>query len=332
MATKSGPDLALPFKAPTERYTHENHDSDKFAVYTLVDLGAAGIDGLLKTLEDDDENLRDTQGLPPKYDFRSQSLKDVYDYHLKLGREKTHHPTLFIVAQNEDYKRDGVLLVDINFDLEGGVDTCRISASEALLAAVNVNIANMDWEDFKDEELPLPEASSGASGSVDAPSTTQPTGSTSVQTRPYPVIFAAYGIAKDVDMTAAHKLLEPDWQGKAIEARLCHDICSYGENAEPMAEVMWQHPWICGRNPRLHRQWCICVDSQNPAEEGVLLVQLGWDGNIERTPNELLKRGLVKDAVAERSPVGMALAMLKARTCGLDDDVPVEHTLYSVRS
>ncbi len=59
------------------------------------------------------------------------------------------------MANNQDYKRHGVLLVDLNIDLKGRVDTCRIKASEVLLAAVNIKIGNMDWEGFKDEELPL---------------------------------------------------------------------------------------------------------------------------------------------------------------------------------
>ncbi|MCJ1328355.1 hypothetical protein MMC10_005032 [Thelotrema lepadinum] len=162
MATPVTPDLSLPSKSPAENksFYNENHDGDKFAVYTLVDLGSDGIDGLVKTLEDGNTDLEDTQSLPSKYDFRGKSLKDVYDYHLQLGREERLNPTLFIVAQYENYKANGVLLVNLNTDLELSIDTCRISSAEALLAAVNIEIANNDWEDWKEEEMPLPGAPS----------------------------------------------------------------------------------------------------------------------------------------------------------------------------
>ncbi len=33
---------------------------------------------------------------------------------------------------------------------------CRVKASETVLAAVNLEIANAGWENYKENELPLP--------------------------------------------------------------------------------------------------------------------------------------------------------------------------------
>ena len=156
----TSPDLSLPAKAPTESYQKENHDGDKFAVYTLVDLGKTnnnGIHDLLKVLGNNNDFLSGLCYLQPKYDFSGgAALRDVYDYHLlELGRNGVH-PTLFIVAQYPDYVKNGVLLVNLDMDLECSVDTCRVEASEAVLAVVNLQIANTGWDDYKDDELPLP--------------------------------------------------------------------------------------------------------------------------------------------------------------------------------
>jgi len=80
-------DLTLPLKVLTERYRKERHDISPRAIYSLVDLREGGADELLKVIEADDGNLRDTCRVAPEYDFAGQSLKAVYGYYLELGTE-----------------------------------------------------------------------------------------------------------------------------------------------------------------------------------------------------------------------------------------------------
>lgn len=112
----------------------------------------------MKALENNDDKLRGAYRLSSKYDFYGASLKDVYDYHIKLGSDRSHHPTLFIVAQNQnqDYEKNGVLFVNLDTDLKCIVDTCRINTSVALFLLMSLMIAKMVWENFKEDELPLP--------------------------------------------------------------------------------------------------------------------------------------------------------------------------------
>jgi hypothetical protein len=145
-------DLSLPAKAPTESHRNENHDMDKFAVYTLVDLGRGGDFGLREAIGKDDEYLRDRCHVLPECVFRGAPLKAVYDYHLE-SKTANVHPTLFVVAQYQDYEKDGVLLVNLDSDSKCSVDTCRLEASDVMTAAVNIEIANADWEDYKANEL-----------------------------------------------------------------------------------------------------------------------------------------------------------------------------------
>ena len=307
MAARDRPDLTLTYKSPYESYQHESHNTDKIAVYTLVGLGEDGSDGLVKALENDDGNLRNAASLPPRYDFAGRSLRDVYDYHLQLGREQTHHPTLFIVAYVEDYQKNGVLVVELDTDLKCSVDTCRRKTADALLDCVNLEISNMDWEELKDDELPPPDE---LSGQDDAPGSAQPASQSTVHPSPSRSTFGAYGTVEGANMTAARGLLEPDWLDKARGDWLCEAVCSYTDTPEPLNEVRKWHPWNCRSNPRLHRNWCICVDGKNPKENGVLLLRIDWDGNIDRDPNELLRVGLEGSFETERSPVDRALATL----------------------
>ena len=316
MAASKVPDLILPPKSPTESYKDENHDGDQHVIYTLVDLGPNGIEDFVAALEHDDENLQGTHILAPRYDFQDKPLKDVYDYHLQLGNDKKYHPTIFIVAYVKNYERDGVLLVNLNTDLECTVDTCRIRCDEALSAAVNLEIENMDWEDFKEDELPPPSSRDSVSGEDQSSSTGRTSSKPSHEAPASHPMFGVYGITAGANMTAIRGLLEADWQEKKPEAWLCEAVCSYTKYPEPLKEVIKRHPWNCHRNPRLHRQWCICVDSAKPEKDGLLLVHINWDGDVERDPNELLKMSADGDYTTERCSVGAVLVTLTARTAG----------------
>lgn len=150
------PDLSLPSKSPTESRHHESHNCDKIAIYTIVDLSDNGINALIEVLQNNDTTLEDVACPPPKHNFSGASLRNVYDYHLTLENEWSLHPTLLVVAHHEDYTTHGVLLVNLDTDMQCGVDFCRVKASEAILLAVNLMIANIDWDDVKEDELSPP--------------------------------------------------------------------------------------------------------------------------------------------------------------------------------
>lgn len=300
-------ELSLPPKAPTESYQQERHNTDKLAVYTLVDLANNGIRGLIKSLENNDDKLRGACCPAPKYDFDGGSLHEVYDYHLKFATENSLHPTLFIVAHNQDYEKKGVLLVNLDTDMKCSVDTCRMKVAEALSAGVNLQIANMDWEDFKEDELPSTPANNVGernSAQVSHFESQQP-----AQPSAPHHIFGVYTTA-GTNMTDIRGLLEPDWSDKPPKAWLCESVGSYTDYPDPWTRLIKYHPWNCRRNPRLHRQWCICADEKDAKEHGVLLVHIDWDGNVDRDPDELLKVGLEVDVKTKRSSVTSAVANL----------------------
>ena len=143
----TSPGLSLLPNVPAESYQKEDHDdSDEFAAYTLIDIGMNndGMHDLLKVVGNNEDCLHSLCYLPPRYDVSGgATLEDVYDYHVLGSGRKGLHPTLFVVVQYPDHEENGVLLVNLNTDLECSGDdavSCRAQALKAVLAAMNLNI------------------------------------------------------------------------------------------------------------------------------------------------------------------------------------------------
>lgn len=123
-----------------------------------MDLSDNGINALIKVLQDNDDTPENVACPAPKYNFSGASLRNIYDYHLTLenANERLLHPTLLVVAHHEDYRTQGVLLVNLDWNMECSVDFVRLEASEAVLWAVNLMIDNVEWEEVKELELSPP--------------------------------------------------------------------------------------------------------------------------------------------------------------------------------
>lgn len=303
------PDLTLPPRAPTERYQDDgSYDSVPAAVYILVDLGPGGSDNLIKALEADDDDLQDTCRLAPTYDFVGHSLRAVYEYHLEhVAPSRSYHSTLFIAVPDPDYKTNGVLLVNLDVDLTCRVEICRIGVDKAATAVVNLAIANMDWEEIKQDELPSA-VESITRGPEVAPSRVS-------HTQDHPA-FAAYDII-GANLRKVHDLLEPGWAEKAADDNRCRPVCTYEDPPDPWQEMIEMHPWCCYRaQGTFHPQLFICVDRKDVEGEGVLLVKMDWDGNIDRDPNELIQMGTQATIHTRRCPVAEAIATLTSIATG----------------
>lgn len=150
----SSPDLTLPFQSPTEAYQPEFADYNAFALYTLANLSKEEI----KTIRHANDPLELVLELPETYDFTGGSLLDVYDHHLRyFDRSKRFHPTILLVAHHQDYKKQGILLLNLDSDMNCTVDFCRVRFSSGLGLALSIRLKNMKWKEVKhDYELPSP--------------------------------------------------------------------------------------------------------------------------------------------------------------------------------
>ncbi len=104
-------------------------------------------------------------------------------------------------------------------------------------------------------------------------------------------------------MIEIRSLLEPDRRDQAPKTWVCESVSSYTTSPDPWNELVKHAPLNCRRNPRLHQQWFIYADKKDLKEQGVLLVHTGWDGNIYRDPDELLKIASRANLTTKTSPV-----------------------------
>jgi len=164
MTTK--PDLTLPPTCPEAIPYRTISDVHPVALYTLADLSDDELQELQKVSESNCQLPDDKKGtnvkIAPRPRFVGQPLRAVYDAHLELGKDSDakFDRVLFIVAHEKDWRAAGVLLVTLDDaddpdEPECRPDLCRVPAEEAGMAAVNVQICNISWEDTKEGSLPL---------------------------------------------------------------------------------------------------------------------------------------------------------------------------------
>ncbi|KAH0366081.1 hypothetical protein KCU65_g5540, partial [Aureobasidium melanogenum] len=116
----------------------------------------------LKELETDINEAEDSTSkyiLITKPDLSDCILRDVYDHHIRLrGEDEEIHPTLFIVVDQRDYKKQSVLVVDRRVLTETDqtvIGILRCGYDDADCYCANLDIGNVSFIDFKMEEQRL---------------------------------------------------------------------------------------------------------------------------------------------------------------------------------
>lgn len=132
--------------------------SKHWPVYSLVAFDEQD----LKELESDINEAEDSTTnsiLITKPDFSSNTLRDVYDHHLRLRDENDKiHPTLFVAVDQRDYQEKGVLVVDLQVTTHTSqtvIGVLHCGYDDADLYCANLDIANMSFFDYKEEEQRL---------------------------------------------------------------------------------------------------------------------------------------------------------------------------------
>ncbi|KAL2205974.1 hypothetical protein CC79DRAFT_1334299 [Sarocladium strictum] len=92
----------------------------------------------------------------PRFDFRDEPLRASVAYFIDtLLPTKKWDYFYFIAVVDEDWREKGVLMVtmdDGTNEDEAHIDICRVPAAESGLNLMNLQISNMDWEEYKDAE------------------------------------------------------------------------------------------------------------------------------------------------------------------------------------
>lgn len=163
MASTKELQATLPRHAPNSKRHLMDDLGRRFAVHSLVSLDEAHLQELERALNTasaahddiDDENTSYAK-LADRRDFSRRTLRDVYDYHIRMRDESGwRDPLYFIVVDQDDYREKGLLAVYLNTyddEEENRVGVGRCGFDWAADWGVNLRIGNMGWFELKEAE------------------------------------------------------------------------------------------------------------------------------------------------------------------------------------
>lgn len=132
--------------------------SKQWPIYSM----AAFSDQELEQLESDINNAEDSTSnsvLITTPASSGKTLLGIYEHHVQLRNEnKEIHPSLFVVADKADYHTKGVLVVDLQVptdSVRNVIGVLRCAYSDADLYCANLDIGNISFIDYKEEENEL---------------------------------------------------------------------------------------------------------------------------------------------------------------------------------
>lgn len=297
-------DLSLPARAPSmARYHDQPMTLHPTALYTLVELSDAEMEGLQRECE---AGCIDTGHEPgssvrpaPQSRFVGQPLRSAFDYHLDLGTQDTYEPRYFIAAVDKDWRSKGVILVTLDDDeLECNVDQFRIKAVDSGLSVVNLQIANSSWEEEKESYEFNPNDgdddgdedngnnnNQGGDNDDDGP----PAPTKNIPLGYYVPIYIHSSLSEE-EVTAK---LEPAFKQKSPEDYACRvqaklTLANSSSETTSVQDLVQQaatlHPLRCAKNPYLHKTHLLVIDTDDPVENGILMVKLpSWDEDSSST-------------------------------------------------
>ena len=287
-----------------ERYHDTPMQTLPIALYTIVELTDDELRELREACESKCEAEPDTSvRLAPRPKFVAEPLRAVFDYHLELGRAGVYDPTYFVAATSRDWRSEGVLVVTLDTDdeLDCNVDSFRIRAGESGLSIINLQIGNSDWgeqkesyglgsNDHSDDNDDDDGEDDDNEDHEDKDIDTDLGGSSHQPTKPPPVGFfiGVYSL-QGLDDNTVLKEIEPAADVKRPEEFLCRMQASLPTESDIIAEACELHPQKVQQNKFLHKQLFLVADSKNPQTDGIALVHIDWDGNVNGKSREALQ-------------------------------------------
>ena len=154
----------LPFHSPDDGTTEVNVPHTSFAAYSLIPLDKDGRKRLLDDLNTAGMTTSNCITATQPY-VSGRTLRDIYDHHIEACKgDNEMHPHFIIVADQDDWEEKGVLCVylyasrvltrwaDDDYEDEYTVGVLRCAVVMADCICCNLDIANMDFTEFKEGE------------------------------------------------------------------------------------------------------------------------------------------------------------------------------------
>ncbi|KAG9751850.1 WD40 repeat-like protein, partial [Aureobasidium melanogenum] len=204
-------DLSLPVTVPEmARYQDRPMTLDSFAVYNLLDPHNEP-PGLVEKCNsecprDDYVYFRASPGV--------DSLKGLIDHHLSTTVHEGFDPNLFLAVTDPDWEQNGVCVVTLGDD-EGKPDKFIMKTEESGLLLVNLQIANTDWYEAKENA-----EYTGDDNTHDLESEgTFPDGAS--KKKPGTGFYIGFYAIPGIDPSQLIRDVEPFHDGKVPEDRVC---------------------------------------------------------------------------------------------------------------
>ncbi|KAF7682225.1 hypothetical protein GT037_001201 [Alternaria burnsii] len=285
----------LPKKAPNaehHRATLDGLSRTKFAIFYTPALDVSARQQLEESINTEETSTGRSK-LAPQPDFSGRSLRDVYDCFIHLrDQDDTIHPLYFIVADQEDFSRNGVVVVLLNSsqDEEDIVGVGRCSNVEADSWGANIDIGNQDWLDLKEQEAaewggddPYGNDDDNDGDKLGVGATTSQ--GTTVQspttlTEPRKKVYGWYSLVERA--VPINSMLEPSWLNMRSGDSRFQMLGNFYSSNKPWEDIRAAHPQQCVFRPSVHRTLILVAehdDANRP--EGMTLARLKWDGDIE---------------------------------------------------
>ncbi|KAH0037944.1 hypothetical protein KCU78_g1585, partial [Aureobasidium melanogenum] len=261
--------------------SHHNRASDtlsgQWPIYSLV----TSNERCLKELESDINKAEDSTSnslLITKPDSSNGTLRDVYDHHIRFRDENDMiHPTLFIAVDQRDYQAKGVLVVDLQVATDTSqtvIGVLRCGYEDADLYCANLDIGNMSFIDYKEEEQRLWGGEDPYENkryfSKDATSPAPPLGK------------QHYAWYSNVEMAGPiQELLEPGWVDMDEGQSRLHRAGGWYNFPDPWHEIRRQFPYHCLQQPELHRKLFLVAEKAGNKPDAVSVCKAEWDGDLE---------------------------------------------------
>ncbi|KAG9522605.1 hypothetical protein KCV07_g2833, partial [Aureobasidium melanogenum] len=255
-------DLTLPDTVPEmAQYQDRPMTLDSFAVYNLLDPHNEP-SGLVETCNsecprDDYVHFRASPGI--------NSLKSLIDYHLSKTVHEDFDRNLFLVVTDPNWEKNGVCVVTLG-DEEGKPDKFIIKTEESGLLLVNLQIANTDWYEAKENA-----EYTGDNHTQDLASEgTFPDGAS--KKKPATGFYIAFYAIPGIEPSQLIRDVEPFHDGKAPEDRVCRFEGKLNPDRDLVSQAMYSwHPQACMSNTYLSKMYFFVVDSENYKDDGFLL-------------------------------------------------------------
>jgi hypothetical protein len=280
---------------------HDQEASDApFAIYALCDVDEDDILEIAKTCN----SVCEIEGQvirPPRQYFPGGRLRDGVQYHVGLAKEGQFDPKHFIVLACLDWRTEGVVIVTLDDEeMQCKPNLLWIKAEDAGLALVNLQISNMGWEELKEDSLdstaPEDEDDNGVTGQ-----------SEDFGKAPGIGYHIGVYVRSDNNARALLREIEPAVDIKQPSEMVCKALRAVSEDEGSEGDLLSQaataHPLEVKRHPTLHKRMFLVADNLDYSQDGLLLVDLDWDGETDGKSDEELKR-IGKTANINSLPVG----------------------------